>query len=320
VATRTVLSRAQVDEIGVAFGLAPVLGFSSIEAGTINSNFSVRTESGQFFLRVNEGKSRDDIVWEAELVRYLAGAGLETPRTLSTTTGEPCYRFGAQWISMFPWVAGHHLERADVGVLETRSLGAALASLHVCAMDSQLPTRRGIYTFENIVERYQGFRLCDDKVSRIDSLLADEIAFHSQLDRLPRFPGIIHGDLFRDNVLFDEGGISALLDFEQASHGDCLYDLAVCINAWCFKEDFDMPLVESLVRSYLSKRGIVGNRATLDWLYAQCRWAALRFTITRITDVYLRGGRNPDKNFMRYAGRLERLREEGPTFLAGVVS
>jgi len=97
-----------------------------------------------------------------------------------------------------------------------------------------------------------------------------------------------------------------LLDFEQASTGALVYDLAVCINAWCFVDDFDPALIEALVAGYQQVRPLdPGERALLP---VEARAAAMRFTVTRITDVYLPGVDLPGKDFRRYLRRLERLR------------
>ena len=118
-----------------------------------------------------------------------------------------------------------------------------------------LPERYGIYTFEALVERAMSFADHDDsQLANANRAIAEEIAW---LGGQPesQSPGIIHGDLFRDNVLFvgrtdgDELELSALLDFEQASLGQRVYDLAVCVNAWCYDEAFDPVLVRSMVRS-----------------------------------------------------------------------
>ena len=135
--------------------------------------------------------------------------------------------------------------------------------------------------------------------------------------------GVIHGDLFRDNVLFDGGHLVALLDFEQASRGTWVYDLAVCLNAWCFDDggDGNRPRVElvpararALLGGYQERRALVAAERGL--LAVEARAAAARFTITRITDVYLPGVDLPGKDFRRYLCRLEGWQGLDPGALA----
>src|SRR5262249_31525665 len=134
--------------------------------------------------------------------------------------------------------------------------------------------------------------------------------------------GIIHGDLFRDNVLWDGPRLVAILDFEQASGGSFAYDLAVCLNDWCWRPGPDRAgpeepqrggprevngvnrvLVGALLAGYQRRRPLPdADRAALP---VEMRAAAARFTITRITDVYLARVDNPEKDFRAFLARCE---------------
>jgi homoserine kinase type II len=106
--------------------------------------------------------------------------------------------------------------------------------------------------------------------------------------------GVIHGDLFRDNVLFAEetgpraADVVALLDFESASDGVFAYDLAVCVLSWCFGDDFDRALVAAMVDGYARVRPLEPRERR--GLVVETKLAALRFTVTRITDYAMRAG------------------------------
>jgi homoserine kinase type II len=119
--------------------------------------------------------------------------------------------------------------------------------------------------------------------------------------------GIIHGDLFRDNVLWSGGSsISAILDFEQASGGSLAYDLAVCINDWCWTGAPRIDLAAALLAGYQAVRPL--SAADREALPTEIRAAATRFTITRITDVYLAKVDNPEKDFRAFLARVEAWR------------
>ena len=122
-------------------------------------------------------------------------------------------------------------------------------------------------------------------------------------------PGLIHGDLFRDNVLWAPGPevrVGALLDFEQASGGSMAYDLAVCLNDWCWTGAPRLELCAALLDGYQRVRPLsAGDRAALP---VEVRAAAARFTITRITDVYLANVDQPDKDFRAFLARAEAWR------------
>jgi homoserine kinase type II len=121
--------------------------------------------------------------------------------------------------------------------------------------------------------------------------------------------GIIHGDLFRDNVLWQHERITAILDFEQASGGSLTYDLAVCINDWCWTGAPRIDLARALIAGYDQVRRLTdSDREALPY---EIRAAAARFTITRITDVYLARVPNPEKDFRAFLARCEAWR--GPS-------
>ena len=130
-------------------------------------------------------------------------------------------------------------------------------------------------------------------------------------ERAPNVPmGIIHGDLFVDNVMFDDGGaLTALIDFEQASWGRLAYDLAVTTLAFGFgRDDFRTDIVRALIDGYAAARAPSSDdRAAFG---AELRFAACRFAVTRITDVHLKRGAGaaPGKNFQRYLDRLASVR------------
>ena len=125
--------------------------------------------------------------------------------------------------------------------------------------------------------------------------------------RTPVLPtGLIHGDLFIDNVLYDEGGaLSALIDFEQASWGRFAYDLAVTTLAFGYgRDDFRPEIVRALVEAYAAVRRPTPAEAA--GFGAELRFVACRFAVTRITDVHLKQGAGaaPGKRYQRYLARL----------------
>ncbi len=279
------LTPADVNEILHGFGLPPATAHAPIPVGTINTNLRVDTDGGPFFLRVNEGKSQDDVEREASIVFHLAGRGVPTPAPLRAKDGTPYVLWQGQFVSLFPWLAGRTLRRADLLPDQARAVGGALASMHQAATD--FPDRRG--------GRYEGHEI-DRRLQVVAELqrpdLADAVAVLSpelallRFQRRPNLPeGLIHGDLFPDNVMFEGRALRALIDFEQAAWGRLCYDLAVTTLAFGYgRDDF-------------------------------------RFAVTRITDVHLRRaeGAAPGKDFRRYLARLASVKERlarGDTLLA----
>ena len=160
------------------------------------------------------------------------------------------------------------------------------------------------YDMSSLFDRFTAIRAAArPELKGIVEELAHEHAWLSgQSDLRERAAaGVIHGDLFRDNVLW-QGGAPILLDFEQASAGSCVYDLAVTINDWCWNPQYQPALKDSLLAGYARRRPLtVADRAALP---VELRASAMRFAITRITDVYLAGITNPAKDFRDYVRRL----------------
>jgi len=319
VAQFTRLGDAELADLADNFSLGALRGARAIPDGTINSNFVVETERGVWFVRVNEGKSEADVAWEAQLVAALAAGGVVTPPPVPARDGRPYapLRGTDKWVSVFAWRAGRHLGPDQITVEVAGEIGAALATLHGTAL--ALPAawrRRSIYDHEHLVARYATFAANPDpELARAQHVLGEELAAAAAAApaRERATHGIIHGDLFRDNVLWEAGRLVAILDFEQASGGSLAYDLAVCLNDWCWTASDTSPhgamrmeLAAALLAGYQRVRPLTAaDRAAL---VVEVRAAAARFTITRITDVYLARLPNPDKDFRAFLARCDAWR------------
>ncbi len=312
----TKLGDAELGDIAAAFSLGAVRAWATIAAGTINSNFSVESDRGRWFVRVNEGKAEADVAWEAQLVDALAAGGLPAPPPLRAADGRayaPLRGAAGKWVSAFPWRGGRHLAPAEVTAAHAAAIGEALATMH--AIGTALPPawrRTSIYDHDHLVARYRGFAASrDPELARAIEVLGEELALAVAAAPVRRAAtaGIIHGDLFRDNVLWEGPRLTAILDFEQASGGSLAYDLAVCVNDWCWSPDPAGPradLARALLEGYGRRRVLTdADRAALP---VELRAAAARFTITRITDVYLARVDNAEKDFRAFLARCEAWR------------
>ncbi len=303
---RTLTDR-DVGEVLAGYGLSGYRAHRAIAAGTINTNLAVELQGGAYFLRVNEGKALADVEREAAVVEHLVSRGIPTPPVLHATTGQPWLLWHGLYLSLFPWVAGRVLGRAELDAGHAHQAGAALAGLHLAGQD--FPDRRpGRYEPEEIANRLTAI----ERSAAGDPLLkaaVDEL--RPALLRLPgarvaELPlGLIHGDLFIDNVLYEGDRLVAVLDFEQASWGRLAYDLAVSLLAFGFGvDDFRAPVTRAFLEGYCAIRSPTADERA--GFVDELRFAACRFAVTRITDVYLRrnAGAPPGKDFRRYLQRL----------------
>jgi homoserine kinase type II len=302
----------ELADIARTFGLGAIHRVEPIAAGTINSNFAIATDRGAWFLRINEGKSEADVAWEARLVSALAAGGVVTPPPLVADDGRSYAALPGtdKWVSAFPWRAGRHLGPAEVTPDAAAQFGAALARLHRVGLG--LPEawrRRSIYDHDHLVARYARFSGDGDPaLAHAIAVIGEGLAAASSATaaRARATFGIIHGDLFRDNVLWEAGRLVAILDFEQASGGSLAYDLAVCVNDWCWDGDLRRDAAAALLTGYQQVRPL--TEADREAFLIEVPAAAVRFTITRITDVYLAKVDNPDKDFRAFLARCDTWR------------
>jgi homoserine kinase type II len=294
-----------VREILRGFGRSDYLAHRPIPVGTINTNVRVELAGGPLFLRINEGKSEDDVRREAAIVAHVAVRGVPTPVPLATSDGEPFLRWRGEWISLFPWFPGRTLTRLEVTPAHAAAVGTALAHLHAASVG--FPDHRpGRYEPPEIARRLAHVAgLNRPELSAAVATLEPELA-RLAAERAGELPtGLIHGDLFIDNVRYNGDSLSALLDFEQASWGRFAYDLAVTTLAFAYgRDDFRPEIVRALIDAYVAARPpTAAERAAFG---AELCFVACRFAVTRITDVHLKrdAGAAPGKRFDRYLQRL----------------
>jgi len=303
------LDAEDVRAILLSFGLGGYRTHRAIPVGTINTNLRVETDARPLFLRVNEGKSLDDVGREAAIVAQVATRGVPTPAPLLSPAGQPFALWREQIVSLFPWVPGRTLNRAEVTPAHAAAVGAALAGLHLAGGD--FPDRRpGRYEPHEIARRLDEVAALDrPELGSAVAILKPELE-QLAVERTPDLPtGLIHGDLFIDNVLFaDDGALGALIDFEQASWGRLLYDLAVTALAFGFgRDDFRPDVLRALIDAYAAVRP--PDPTERSAFGAELRFAACRFAVTRITDVHLKQGTGaaPGKRYQRYLDRLSSI-------------
>jgi len=283
VAVYTEVSDAALAAFLADYEIGGLLSYKGIAEGVENTNFFLHTTGGSFILTLYEKRVREeDLPFFLNLMEHLASRGIACPQPVRTREGAALGRLCGR-----PAVIVTFLEGVSVkspGPDHCRALGGALAALHAAGADFGMAR-------ENSLSVSAWRPLFEQAGSQADSVsegLAERTrADLSVLERdWPRaLPGgVIHADLFTDNVFFIGDGLSGLIDFYFACTDAFAYDLAICLNAWCFDADgtFHRDRGAALFAGYEAVRRL--DPAEVSALPVLARGAALRFMLTRLVD------------------------------------
>lgn len=302
-AVYTEVADDELDAFMAPYGLGDVTSCKGIAEGVENSNFLVTTQKGPFILTLYEKRVDEaDLPFFIGLMQHLHDKGLSCPLPVATEQGETLRKLAGRPACLITFLEGMWPRQVKPG--HCRELGAAMARMHLAGAD--YARRRA-----NDLSLAGWGRLvanCEAQADTVAPGLAD--IMRAELDALTgAWPsdlptGVIHADLFPDNVFFDrEGRLSGLIDFYFACNDILAYDIAICLNAWCFESDgaFNITKAKRLLAGYQSVRPL--SRAELDHLPVLARGAALRFLLTRAYDWL-----NQDENaFVRPKDPLDYL-------------
>lgn len=266
-----------------SYNIGDVVACKGIAEGVENSNFLLQTDRGSFILTIYEKRVRpEDLPFFLGLMDHLAMRDVPCPTPLHGRDGEALRTLAGKPAAIVTFLKGVWPKRPTAR--HCGELGAAMARMHL-ASDGFALTRANDLS----VDGWR--RLVVSTEMRADTVmqgLAREIAseFRDLERNWPRgLPaGVIHADLFPDNVFFLGENLSGLIDFYFACNDALAYDLAVCLNAWCFEGnvEFNITKARRLLRGYREVRDIAADELeALPWL---ARGAALRFLLTRLFD------------------------------------
>ena len=302
----------ELDTLLSAYDLGPRRAARGIEAGTVNTSYALDLGAGRYFLRLYEEQDGAGAAAEALLLQHLAASGVRTPAPVVARDGTMVRLVAGKPAALFPWVAGDMLCLRAVTPAAARAVGAALARMHLAGPAPAAPLGAGRFGPAELVQRCDRVAASDNEEAKLLAGALRVRLLAAAAARTVDLPaGLVHGDLFRDNVLWDDTAspssprIAALLDFESAHRGPFAYDLAVTILSWSFRDTFDHAIGRAIVAGYREVRELAPIERTA--LYAEAIFAALRFTVTRITDDAIRVG----KKWQRFVARREALEQLG---------
>ena len=265
------------------YDIGTVLSFKGIAEGVENSNFLLHTEAGYFILTLYEKRvKKEDLPFFIGLMDHLATRDINCPRPVRMKNGETLGELQGRPAAIVTFLDGMSIARPQAH--HCREIGEGLARLHLAGQDYKVTRANALSV--------SGWRpLYDAAKDRADTVTpglreATEKAL-SALEQewphdLPR--GVIHADLFTDNAFFLKDRLSGVIDFYFACTDSLAYDLAICLNAWCFESDgsFNITKGRAMIAGYQKIRPLITEEVKA--LPVLCRGASLRFMLTRLVD------------------------------------
>lgn len=265
------------------YDLGAVVSCKGIAEGVENSNYLLVTETGPFILTLYEKRvDPADLPFFLGLMEHLSARGVTCPLPVRGRDGEALRSLCGRPAVIVTFLAGMWPRR--ILPEHCAALGEGLARLHLAGADFPL-RRANALSLDGWRTLHAATHGRADAVKPgLAAALAAELA---ELERcwpadLPC--GVIHADLFPDNVFFRDGALSGLIDFYFACNDILAYDVAVCLNAWCFEADgsFNVTKARLMLASYMKVRPL--SAAELEALPLLARGSALRFLLTRLYD------------------------------------
>jgi len=283
-AVYTDVAADELAEFLKSYDIGELLSYKGIAEGVENSNFLLHTSAGYFILTLYEKRvARSDLPFFLGLMTHLASRGISCPQPLRNKSGEALSVLAGRPAAIINFLEGIWPRKPNVA--HCAGVGQALAKMHLAGADFPMSRANALSV--------SGWRpLFEQAAARADEVqrgLRDFIG--AELDHLegniwPKdLPqGVIHADLFPDNVFFLGERVSGLIDFTFACTDMLAYDVAICLNAWCFESDcsFNVTKARAFLGAYGRERPL--SQAEQNALPLLARGAALRFLLTRLVD------------------------------------
>jgi homoserine kinase type II len=275
------------DELGEflsQYEIGELLSYKGIAEGVENSNFLLHTSSGYFILTLYEKRvAKSDLPFFLGLMTHLASRGLSCPQPVKNKSGEALSALAGRPAAIISFLEGVWPRKPNTA--HCAGVGAALAQMHLAGADFPMVRANALSVsgwrplFEQAAPRAE-----EVQIGLRDFLAAELGSLEGNIWPKDLPIGVIHADLFPDNVFFLGERVSGLIDFTFACTDMLAYDVAICLNAWCFESDCSFNVTKA--RAFLSAYGKVRklSLAEVSALPLLARGAALRFLLTRLVD------------------------------------
>ena len=277
----THISKENLNTFLEDYNLKEVQSFEGINEGIQNTNYKIKIDSKDFILTIYENINRiDDLDFFLSLMNYLSSKGIKCPIPIVNSKSNYVGEIKSKPAALLTFLDGK--STLNIKKDHTFEVGKVLAEMHLNTKDFPLEKindlsvdgwEKLLIKNKNKIDKFEKnlYKKIEDKIIIIRKKWPKDLP-----------SGVIHADLFPDNVLFRDGKVSGLIDFYFSCNDYFVYDLCICINAWCFnyKNEFQIDLFQNLLKGYQSIRKL--EEEEINVIPLLCHASSLRFLLTRI--------------------------------------
>lgn len=281
----TNVTRSQLDQFFSTYALGGVISFEGIQDGINNTNFFVETTQGSFVLTLFETLTAAELPHFMTLLSHLVKYNIQCPAPQSDRQANVLRELNNKPAAVFKRLSG--IATMSPSIEQCQEIGVQLANVHRCTQDHVFPIKNN----NDLAWSKALLNKIDTQLSATDCVLInDELLFQAANSPVNLPQGVIHADLFRDNVLFVDNKLSGILDFYSACNGSLLFDIAISANDWCCDNgNINLDKVTALLSTYQSLRPL--EQLEKQHWQTMLRAAALRFWLSRLEhQLYPRSG------------------------------
>ena len=284
-AVYTKISKKEISNINKKFKVEDIINFKGIKQGIENTNYLLKSRNNKFILTIFEKRvSQKEIPFFMKLMDKLNDAKINCPRPLKNKNGNYLIRIKNKTACIVSFLAGK--DKRSLNLKNCYDIGKMIAQMHSSTKKIKL-YRKNSMGVKNLNPLLNSIKFKSKKFVNIEKFLKTNF-----IDIIKRWPkklpsGIIHGDLFIDNIFFKKDKLSGIIDFYFAANDYFMYEIAICVNALCFdkrasKFFLNKKKVKNLIKGYESvKKVSIKEKKSLNIL---CRGAAMRYFLTRLFD------------------------------------
>jgi len=284
-AVYTKINKGDISFINKKFDIEEIISFQGIKKGIENTNYLLKSKNKKFILTIFEKRvSNKEIPFFMKLMGKLNNSKINCPKPLKNNDGKYLIKLKNKTACIVSFLKGK--DKNKLNLKNCFEVGKIIAQMHLVTKNIDL-TRKNSMGIKNLDPLLKSIKFRSNKFSNLEKFLANNLneIKKNWPKKLPK--GIIHGDLFIDNIFFNKNKLSGIIDFYFAANDYFMYEIAICINALCFdnkksKFKINKQKIKSLIQGYESIKKIsLKEKKSLNIL---CRGAAMRYFLTRLYD------------------------------------